>query len=271
MAYPINVSFVALEQLNRTIANSEANEAFGFIVRIADSFMRIINNFKTSLKGFHKSFKRSELTAYHESHTLVLKAFFKQRNFNTKLEVPIPSGMKVGYLQATTTLETLYATINITNTITTLQTYFTEVQKSGHLVPTETATQTISQVTKESVESILRNVFTNDKTLDVPITQVIASFDDLIQIDTHILGYEKIFQTAESVCADLDKLEKIIDTVVTRLEQHTIPATKAEVQSLYLLVRTASVQLDMLGVVFAELQRVEHNFVLVLRKLVAAN
>lgn len=270
MAHDLNVSYFALEQLDCPITHSEAIESFDFALRLFDGFARILNNFKTSLVGFNKKFKRSELLTYHESHILLLNQFFKHQQFNIDLSIPIPSGMKVGYLQATTIVEELYKTLAIENTITTLQAYLSAVNTAGHLLPAEDTTKAIARVTKDSVETSLRHIFTADKTLEVPLNTVISSFDELIAIDKHILGYNAIFQKAESICNDLDKIEKIIDTLVTSLEQQKTPVDKVAVRSLYKLVMTASVQLDMLGVVYESMQRIEHNFVLVIRRLLEA-
>jgi hypothetical protein len=270
VTYDLNVSYIALEQLDSTLAHSDAQEAFGFAVRVVDAFARVVNNFKTGLTGFRKAFKRSELKAYHDSHQLAVRQFFKTRRFDPTLSVPIPSGMKVGYLQATTVLEALYTKLDIDDTMTALQVYFADVDKAGHLLPAEMTTARVSRLSKVDVETALRAVFTADKTLEVPAGTVIGSFDELLDIDRRILTYDPIFRHVEAVCTALDAVEKQIDALVTSLEKQAAPIDKSAVQSLYRLVRAASEALDMLGIILAECQRVEHNFVIAFRRLVGA-
>lgn len=267
MNYDLPVSYIALEHLEESIELSDATEVYQFVLRTFDTFTRIINNFKTSLKGFNRNFKRSELLAYHESHPFMINQFFKTQQFNLDLSVPIPSGMKVTYLHATTILETLYSTLDINSTITALQFYFSEVQ-AGRFPVTEDTTKLISKISKNDVEKTLRDIFNANKTMEVPLRSVIPSFDELIVVDHHILGYDTIFKNVETVCSALDVIEKIIDTHVTSIETQTTPIDKVAVRALYQLVHTASVQLDMFGVILTELQRVEHNFVICLRRLV---
>lgn len=259
---------IALEHLYLTIEQYEdATEAFGFVIKIFDVFTRLVNNLKVTLNPFRKSFKRSELRAYHESHVMMLSQLFKSKTFDASLQVPIPHGMKVSYIQATTVLEELYKTLDIETTINALSVYFTNVSAAGHILPTSDTLTTISKVTKDSVESQLRQVFTNDKTLEVPVGTVFSSFDEIKTVDTHILTYETIFQKVSDIYKKLESIEDIIDTLITGLEkQQTID--KPSVQALYQLVLTASIQLDMFGVLLAEFQRIEHNFVLVLKKMI---
>lgn len=268
MSYDLNVSYIALEQLDRPLAHSEANEAFGFVIRILDIFTRIVNNFKTSIRGFTKQFKRSELVMYHQSHKLALQEFFKTRRFNLDLSVPIPSGMKVTYLEAATALDKLHEQLDIETTIATLQTYFNAVKAAGQVLPPEAITEKISRVTKKSVELDLRKIFVKNKTLEVPLRTVIPSFDELIKVDQLILKYEKIFQSVDQISKSLDRIERIIDELITAFEKQPNSVDRKQIQALYKLIMTASVQLDMFGVVIAEQQRLEHNFVIMLKTLV---
>lgn len=270
MDYTLHREDIALEQLGRTLPYSEATEALGFIVKIFDVFMRLLNNFKTSLSVLRRNFKRSELRAYHESHVFAYKNFLNEKKFNSSLSIPIPFGMKVTYLQATTILEDLYKTLDIESTVKSLSLYFTNVSKTGQITPSEDLRLSINHLTRESTEKTLQQVFSNDRTLEVTLGSMFSSFQEILTVDQHILGYEAIFQRVEFICAELDKIEKIIDIVVTNLEKQNTP-DKVQVQGLYQLVRTASIQLDMFGVILDMFQRIEHNFVIVLRRLVESS
>jgi hypothetical protein len=260
------VSYIALEHFERRFTASDATEAFGFAVRLFDTFTRLLRNLKITLLGMNKTFKRSELKAYHDGHTLALRDFFKTRTLDYTRLVPIPSGMKVSYADAVSTLDGLYQTLSIDTTISTLLHDFQQMGTAPK--DPRTTTKEINRLSKAQVETTLRRLFSTEKTLDVPLGSVIASFETLVRLDQEILGYDAIFQHVPTICADIDKIEIAIDQVVTSLEkQSTID--KAYIAALYQLVRTASVQLDLFGVILAELQRVEHNFVVLLKSLVA--
>lgn len=270
MVHALTVSVVALERLDPTVNAWEGVEAFGLVVRIADAFTRLVNNFKTALMGFRRNFKRSELKAYHDSHALAFRQFTTTRWFDPALSVPIPAGMKVSYLQATTALESLHGTLDIGATVAALAEYFGSVDKAGVLPPPAAVTRSVARLTMEKVEHALRGVFTSDRTLEVTLGSVVGSFDEILEVDKHILAYEQIFQKVDGICAELEHIEQAIDRLVTSLE--TSPTIdKGAVQGLYDLVRAASVQLDIYGVLLNECQRVEHNFVILLRRVVDAS
>ena len=267
VSYDLSISVVALERLNPELCQSEAVETFDFLIRIVDAFTRIVNNFKTALKGFRYKFKRSELKAYHESHVLAINRFLKQRTFDPSLSVPIPSGMKVSYIQAVNTIDPIYTQLDIGSTIDTLLDYFNTVSKSGDFTSTKDITKKISKLRMDQVETTLRTVFTADKTLEVKLGSVIASFDELISVDQHILKYESIFQHVDVFCTKLDKIEATIDVLIKDIEKTASP-DRTMIQDLYDLVHTAGVQLDIYGVLLDSFQRIEHNFVILLRRVV---
>lgn len=257
---------VSLEQLERRLAQTDATEAFGFALRLFDSFTRILRNLKVELLGMHKTFKRSELKAYHDSHQRILQSFFKASIIDYDLLIPIPSGMKVSYHEVVDTLQSLYEKLNIVATTTTLLAYLKETAVTTK-DPSAT-TKDINRLTKDQTESVLRRLFSSKKTYDVPFKSVIQSFEQLCRLDQDILRYDLIFQQVEKICVMIDQIETIIDRIVTKLEnQATID--KPYVTALYQLVKTASIQLDLYGILLAEMQRVEHNFVLVLKALIA--
>jgi len=117
------------------------------------------------------------------------------------------------------------------------------------------------------LETKLRSVFSSEKTLDVPLGKVIENFQQVKTIDDRLLGAESIFKQVPVLCSKLDLIEKAIDKIVTDLETKK-DIDRAYVKSLHGLVRTTANIFDFFGVCIAELFRVEHNFVLVLEKLV---
>jgi len=268
MEYTTTVSYVAMEQLHQKMYNTDSMESFNFVRKIFDIFYRIVNNFKTSIIHIKKDFKRSELQAYHDSHHFVINKLLKSPYFDPTISVPIPSGMKVTYLKAIVTIEDLYKTLNITTTLNILQDYFSEYAKTGILKNSDSITKLILNLNKDTTQSTLQTLFTTDKTLEVPLGQVISSSDELFIVDKHILIFNEIFQQTPMICKQLEDLEKQVDNLVTLLESDPTRTDKILIESLYNLIMAASVQFDMLGVILDLLQRVEHNFTILFRRVV---
>lgn len=261
--YKSCVSYVALEQLNLSIQNQPATEAYNFIHRILDLLGRITFNVKAHLDGFNKEFKRSELRFYHESKHFAYANLVKTKYFDKDLMVPIPSGMKVPYLQAVNTIDALFKQLDIQSTVDILITYF----KAETAEKPKDITNKISKLTKEQLEKELRVVFSSEKTTDVKLHTVISNIQDVFIVDKKILDLEPEFKQVETTCQKLGILEKLIDDVVTKLEKDAT-LDYVYVRSLQVLVRTAAFQFDAYGVLLAEAQRIEHNFVILLNKLV---
>ena len=261
---------IALEQLNRSLPYVEATEATSFIIKTLDFLIRHTNNFKTTMFNIHKSFKRSELKTYCESHVFAYNKFLTSGYFDPSLLVPIPYGMKTSYHSAMITIDGLYRKLDINTTIKILYNYFHEVEKTGQILQAEEITRSIHKLDKEQTEIELRKVFTNDRTLEVKLGSVFTSHDMVITVGKHILGYNTIFKQLENIYSDLSSIEKIIDKIITELENKRDLRDMISIHSLYQLVKTASIQIDLFGVILGEMQRLEHNYVVVLRRLVEA-
>ncbi len=260
-------TLLALEYLAPQLTEQRiALEGLGFLTRLFDTFGRLLHNIKTNLTQFHKTVKRSELQFYHDSHKSAVNQVLHTAQLPYDLLVPIPDGMKVTYRDAVAALQSLYDTLDIERTTAVLQNYFSQYP-DGLQFTKLTVRPEINHLTKDEVEKRLRTVFSKTKTYDVPLGRVIKSQQELVSVDRVILGFQPIFQNVEVIVKQLDLIEKKLDQIVTQLEkQKTID--RAYVTVLHETVRVAAVQFQLYGVLLAELQRVEHNFVLVLRKLV---
>jgi hypothetical protein len=260
----IDISYAALEQLERNIDYCEAMEYYTFIHRLFDAFGRLISNIKTELLNFNKKFKRSELQFYHDSKRFAIANLVKTKYFDKDLMVPIPSGMKVPYIKAVDVINKLFNELDINNTIHELIEY---LNTSSDKKSTANTIRKISKMTKLHLEVQLRSVFSNEKTIDVPLHTVISNFNEVLELDKKILDYETIFKQVPEFCEKITLIETLVDKIVTELE-HKDHVDRNYIKSLHTLIKTAAVQLDSLGVILIEMSRVEHNFVLVLNKLV---
>ena len=259
------ISYAALEQLKYTIDEDPALEAYNTVHRILDTFGRILSNINTNFTHFNKKFKRSELKFFHNSKVLGLKNLYKTRYFDPNLSIPIPSGMKVSYLQAVETIVKLFKQINIAETLYHLERF----QKFAD-INIDDVIKDINKVTKDQVQDDLRTIFSSDKTMEVPLSKVITNLNQVKEIDNYILEYETIFQKVPEYQLKINNIEKNIDILITDMEHNKARLDHNYVRKLHELVSVTAVQIDMFGVVLAEAQRIEHNFVIVLQRLVQA-
>lgn len=260
------VSYAALEQLKYSIDNDPALEVYSSVLRTLDAFGRMMNNLKTNLIHFNKKFKRSELKFYHESTTFGIQNLYKSGHFDSAMSVPIPSGMKVSYLEATQVITELYHTLNIEDTLSKLTAYFT----GDHVESPEDLAKEIDRVTRNELQERLRHIFVADKTVEVPASKVFKNLAEVKEVDNLILQFDAVFKMVPLICNKIDFIDKEIDTVVTNLEQQKGQLDRKYVEALHTLVLTAAVQFDAFGTLLAESQRIEHNFVIVLQRLVRA-
>lgn len=254
---------MALEQLSLMIQEDVPSvELYTIAHRLLDNLSRLLSNLKLNIKRTKGNFKRSELVFFHDSKGLLFKHLKSTKYFNSHLEVDIPSGMMVGYNQAVTVLNLLYKQINIESTTKVLVDYFNKNELSDpHSIVTK-----IDHITIDDLKSKLDRIFSNKKTDTVPLMSVIESHDTLLKIDEEILKWEDLFKESNHLYKLFEDLDKAIDKHINKLEDNK-EIDKEFITELHLLVKTAAIQFDSYGVVLHEMQRVEHNFVLVLNKL----
>lgn len=262
----VKSTYVALEQLHCELEDEAGLEAYIFVHRTLDTFGRLLSNLETNLKHFNEKFKRSELAYFHDARRLLLLHADKLSYFDETLMVPKPSGMHATYLYATTTLDALYTRIDILASAEILKRYFEETV----LTDPAQITGQISHITIAELSKTLNTVFNDQKTDEVPLSTVIKTHAELKLLDRHILAFETYYRQAEKVVALLHLVETAIDKHTKRLEDAPSVDRKFLVD-LHSLVRAAAVQFDAYGVVLAEMQRVEHNFVMLYKKLAFAS
>lgn len=259
----VKSTYVALEHLQYELDDEAALEAYLFAHRALDTFGRLLSNLKTNLQHFNKKFKRSELAFFHDARRLLILHLDKLSYFDEKLLVPKPSGMHSTYLYATTTLDALYTRIDILKSAELLKKYFEETV----LADPEHITMQINRITIPELSKTLNTVFDDQKTEEVALGAVVKNYAEVKLLDRHILAFETYYRQAEKVVALLQLVEAAIDKHTQRLEAQRQAIDRKFLVDLHSLVRASAVQFDAYGVVLAEMQRVEHNFVMLYKKL----
>ncbi len=266
-------SVAALE--SHTIADEAAQEAVGFLGKTVDLFSRFFFNFRTQLGGIFSNFKRSELRMYHESNPMRvsdIREKIGRLSFNT-FRVAIPDGMRVTYLDAISTLNRLYDEAYIMLTLREMAAVADELKRMSFSEPSKEdiarithATAEISRLVKSDVESSLQRCFTDSRTPEVSAHQAFAAPHDVLKADSQILAFELAFKVTIRVVAQAAALEKAYGRIVDVITQAK-GADMTIVKALEEYLRQAALQLDLYGAIIHEMLRVEHNFVLVMKRL----
>jgi hypothetical protein len=263
-------SYLALESYNDEVFSVEAFNAFHSIL---DAFGRILNNFKTYLlKGF-KGFKRSELTAYEESHRLLVSNILKGPiHYYSSVEVPIPDGMKVPYDQATTMLVSFLEDSNFKSMIDQMLIYL-DLYKTSSIDEysflkdkTITTMNEINYLTEKKMEAEFKKSFSGTHTPgNVPISNVLSSLKEVRATYHDIKKFEKYYMLASSYFSKINDIEKLVHQLISQFEK--VKLNQEYLKAFHSLILTCARQIDYFGVLLDTSQRVEHNFIYVLHRL----
>lgn len=257
-------------------ASLPATEGLGIIYSLADFFGRIANNLKTYLiKGF-KSFKRSELRAYTESHAASVRKVLKDKTIDLEgVKVNIPDGMKTTYPEVTAFLSDWQSQMDMATCITDTLTYLSNYSKLSIdewdklTRDTGALTKKLQMVSMKEIEKDLRKYFSTAHTSGkFKAEVVIGSYVDLIEVHKTVEHFETSYMTASNIISSVDEIEVEIGKIVESLKQVTV--STAYLKSFHGLISTLAEQLDMFGAFLDYAQRVEHNYVLALRDIISA-
>jgi hypothetical protein len=246
---------------------------FGFVNVLG----HILNTFKTNVfKGF-KDLKRSELRYYHESNVLSVSRLLRA-DFNvfSELDIDFPDKMSATYLETSTNIDKFLNYMDMPtrikaiykHTSNTLQSAMTTAEDRNQLGATLTAMdfklidlakqfKTVDNCFKDT-KHVKHKRFSKlfPKTGDVPATDTV-----LLKCEAHMQGVGKVYD-------DLTLIENEFEKLLEAIDKKTITDINKETMQVLAAYCTAIARMcDMYGVVMQDLQRVEHNFVMVLKTL----
>lgn len=263
--------------LGRVSSPAQASlEGFAVVTKVFDAFVRVLYNLRaTSLGAFH-DFRRSEARAYAESHVLALRQLFKNPLPSLEVQVPIPDGMRGSFLETVDGLDGCLQRLKIADTLAAVEEYLAHYAKlepaqyATLTLVTRQAAQRINKVTRTTMEEALRKLFDASHERTVPARAVIANAAELNRLHVRVLNFEQAYRDASAAAARIQTLEATVDGVIRDLGQLTTVDPRY-VKELHGFVYVAATQLDLYGSVLAEMQRVEHNFVLALHAISEKN
>ena len=269
-------NYIAIESLS-TFTDSTGLEKINFFTQLADLLGRVVNNFKTYIfKGF-KKFKRSELKEYVDSHGSSFNNFIKAKAFSfEKIHVPIPGGMINTYPEVSDALIAFLDKSDFDETIKKSLIYFnlfkgkiTEELLINISPNTEHIADVINVLNPTEIhDELIKPNFADSRERDEKLAgDVIGTNSDLIKTHKTILSFEKYYILAGDRADDISSIEKSIDKIISKIKLlNNIDDTFLE--NFQIFVQGLAAQLDMFGTLLDFSQRVEHNYVLSIRRFV---
>ena len=269
-------SYLALESLNDALSELPTDTVIadeGFLSSVVDVMLRVFYNAKVTLTGALKDFKRSELQAYLDSHTLAMRALLKTPPTALVFpkDIPVARGMTSTYGTTAGVINQLFTQIDISTTMTAARQHLTQLKGAGddmHLqekVVMEAA-KSLSRVTKPQVESALKTVFKKSAVLGtVPAEQAFGSAQAFFASVTGILAFGQEYQKAAQWGKELSTLDALMGDIIACLKTGVV--VPSFIKALSAFVQTLAVQVDMYGALLAVCQNVEHAFVQAVHKV----
>lgn len=244
-----------------------------FVRGILNTLFKILNNFKAIVTRGFKDLKRTELEGYIDSNKFSLSYILNVNYTNlTNLEVDVPLGMVKPYKytleKVNSCLEVLAMRDRTTGMLNSVNSLLTSLMSNTNTVITK---NTIHTGELKSLENLYKEVI---KCFNTSVRKETRVFTEVFESE-HCLGdtfellkkatkqeYEvsKVFTTLETLYSKFDQILKLIERNETTL-------TKEDLLHLSSCTTTLAKLFDMYGLLIHDLQRIEHNFVLVLKTI----
>lgn len=271
-------SLAQYNYLSKLDFDSIATESFNssivrFLTGILNVLTKIVNNIHASILGLFKELKRTELQYYIDANKFSINRILSVRyDLIANLSVPIPLGMITPYRVTTEKINicinnldmmnrmigTLDSIDNLVNALLTGSNVTIEnnTLNMGELTAIENAFKNESKcfsVVKRNSETEFSKVFPSDHCLK-------DTFTLLDQATKEEYNVTKVYAILETI---YQKFEQII----TLVSSEGATLTKNDLLLLSAQTTTLAKIFDIYGVTMQDLQRVEHNFIFVMKQI----
>jgi hypothetical protein len=245
--------------------------------RIIDSFISVFNNVKASLLKFNKLVKRSELKYFIESNYTNVKLI--NRVDYTKiadLEIPIPVGMKVNYIEFTKTITSLISSMDMVS----------KTQQALKLIKDITlGLQATEKVNIKGPISGLYSVFDKEysnrifkelkkiidlnekKVKEVKFSEMFKSVKEFVQCVDDVLVLTPLYDNMHKTSKIVDDIIKEFDKIIDILEHNSLDIDKKDIRDLSDVTYLCAQMFEQYGTLAIVYNRLEHNLVEVYKTL----
>ena len=243
------------------------------IIGIADTFLGLLNSFKTNLFKFNKHLKRSEIKEFIESNrTKVWTVTNQIKNINQDVKLDAPAGMRVTFMTAIETLKLVYTQLNALATAKTLNSSLAEICRnvasndSNASSSVSTAANYINVVIKGSKNAVLKcqKEFGGTRSEKINWMELYSGIEEIAKTVNELLGMESRLQDVNQLTELIRQMEGtlrcIVDTVKNASDE-----VKMSNRDLIVLGETAknvALIFDSYGLAATRQLMLEHNTVL---------
>ena len=236
-------------------------------VGVSDLFIRVGNTFKTNLFKFYKDLKRSEIRFYTESHqlkclTTEAQIFDKFAN----LMMDEPSGMKSTFLNAITTVDGNFRSIDLLQIAIGLKAVLEQIRLKITREDDSYKKDLISlrNITNERVRYIQNQIqatdkiFTTQNTNKVVFKALYSSMQDFKKVRQLLLAMEPHLEEASKLVKLIDDMDAIVGDITGFLNEDS-DLDKMFVSDLINIVRYLATAFEYYGVLSNRQMALEHN------------
>lgn len=265
--YLLNYDFdtIALE--------SFSSELLRIITGILDTVLKLLNNFKATVLGVFKDLKRTELQEFEDSNKTTLPRILKYPyEFLAQQNVVVPRGMIKPYKFTT---EKIKGCLDVLDMVNRSEKALASVDNVLNMLMSNTKLQvkqdTIHVGELRSLEYIFKeenNCFSSFKRCEEQQFSKVFQSDHCLVDTYHLLLNTVIYeQDVSKVYSTLERIYQKFEQILRLVESKQVNLTKSDIITLAGQTTTLAKLFDMYGTVITDLQRVEHNFVLVLSSI----
>lgn len=242
--------------------------------RIIDSFISVFNNVKASLMKFNKLVKRSELKYYIQSNRT--NVMLVNRTDYTKiadLEIPIPVGMKVDYIEFTKTISSLINSIDMVNkveqTLSLITDIFLGLEKGTIKGPISGLYSIFDKEYSNHIFKELKKIIdlNSKKVTEVKFNEMFKSVGEFVQCVDDTLSLSFIYDDIQKSSKVIDKILNEFDKIIDVLEHNKINIPKSDIRDLSNVAYMCAQMFEQYGTLTIVYNRLEHNLVEVYKTL----
>lgn len=259
---------------NFNVANESLVTAMSrFIRNLLNVIFKIMNNFRAmTIKGF-RDLKRTELEAYTDSIKFTVNRIL-DFSYTTlyNLDVDIPLGMIKPYKVTTTKIKDCLDSMNmltrlngvttsVNSLITSLMTGTNSVIKQNSINLGEL--KSLEHLYKEE-HNCFSSSYRKEKEKFSKVFESDHCFRDTYELLKKVVVNE---YDVSKVYSTLEQLYSKFETILKMLENKEVSLTKTDLIQLSGQTTSLAKLFDMYGILIEDLQRVEHNFVCIMKEI----
>lgn len=258
-----------------------AMEGLSFFKTLDATVLRIFRSVSANLSRFGEEFRRSELRVYVDAHAHeVSYALSHVEHLDKKLLVAIPEGMIKTYDETASVLAKSFKAVDVKAVSKIVHALLSKAMS----VPCD-STEEVKTFCKESALDIktlqdlpkltalrdVKSLIGKSRLMYRPLGRVFSSpIAGIKSAHRDILAFDPAFLEASRYRKTFDAITGDIAKILTKLELASDVKTEF-VQAIFSILTGYTWMVDFYGILLHEAQKVEHNYVIALKTIVAAS